>query len=571
MPADLRPRFLRSLSSAAAVLAAAALLPCAQARGAKVPQPFAVIAMADLGYQSVLPRYLLAGDSMFTVHFVDEKHLLFTYTTHGLIQRLPDAEPDDQDRNVAAVLLEVPSGRVLARTEWHLRDHARYLWPLEHGRFLLRIRDHLTIFAPLANLDSGHAFKAEEQVQTSRHLGFISISPTGDLLTVETIPKPKPVEKLVGGAASAAALAATQAGAAGPPNLQRRTEPPEAETPPPSIRVEVNFFRMKWEPAGSGKLVLESAGHLRTRSMIEVPADGAGFIDIKRESRGVYLFDFMSHGTGKRIELSPMDTTCAPRPYLVSPTDFFAVGCRGDVTHQQVEAFNLRGEATWISAFQERGYFLSFRAAPAAGRFALSRTTLVSGATGGEEIQVSLVPENVSAQEVTFIQNSSGRVLFRTLTTPFQRAGQNFDLSPDGLQAVVVRAEKIELYRLPTLTAQDLAELKKAEAFRPRDTLARIDLGAKPVTVSRGDEEVDASYASPSTVPAERKPTAAEATSAPAEQQKLTAPSAVQPAPSIEPTQSPQRAAEDSVSGDQPTEKRKPPTLYDDQHPKPPK
>ena len=50
-----------------------------------------------------------------------------------------------------AVLLELPTGKVLARTTWRLHDHAQYLWNLGHGHFLLRIRDTLTTFAPLAN------------------------------------------------------------------------------------------------------------------------------------------------------------------------------------------------------------------------------------------------------------------------------------------------------------------------------------------------------------------------------------------------------------------------------------
>ena len=63
---------------------------------------------------------------MFTVDFVDEKHLLLTYSTKRLLKRLPDCPAGDQDRVIDAVLLEVPSGKVLGRTSWRTHDRGQY-------------------------------------------------------------------------------------------------------------------------------------------------------------------------------------------------------------------------------------------------------------------------------------------------------------------------------------------------------------------------------------------------------------------------------------------------------------
>src|SRR6266436_197242 len=149
------------------------------------------------------PQFLLNGSSMLTLHYVDDKHLLLTFVVHRLIPRLPNEPEDDQDRIVDAVLLELPTGRPLARTSWHLHDHAQYLWNLGHGHFLLRIRDTLTTFAPLANLATRDPFAQQPfLVSADRRLAALILSPECDLLIVETIkrmpPTPKPKTPLFG-------------------------------------------------------------------------------------------------------------------------------------------------------------------------------------------------------------------------------------------------------------------------------------------------------------------------------------------------------------------------------------
>src|SRR5215471_10947803 len=84
------------------------------------PQPAISIPLEPLGYAAASTEFMLAGSSMLTVHFVDEQHLLLTYSVKRLMKRLPDCPPEDQDRTIAAVLLELPSGKELARTEWRL-------------------------------------------------------------------------------------------------------------------------------------------------------------------------------------------------------------------------------------------------------------------------------------------------------------------------------------------------------------------------------------------------------------------------------------------------------------------
>jgi hypothetical protein len=106
------------------------------------------IPLSTLGYQALQQEFMLSGSSMLTVHFVDQDHLLVTFAVRRLMKREPEDAASDKDRVIGANLVELPSGRVLAQTEWRMHDLAQYLWPLGHGRFLLRVRDRLTMIAP---------------------------------------------------------------------------------------------------------------------------------------------------------------------------------------------------------------------------------------------------------------------------------------------------------------------------------------------------------------------------------------------------------------------------------------
>jgi hypothetical protein len=387
---------------------------------------------------------------MYTVHFVDEKHLLFTFTVRSLMKRLPDAEPDDDDRNVKAVLLELPTGKVLAQTEWRLRDHDRYLWPLGNGRFLLRTRSHLAVIDPLRNLAGGEAFKRQDFLEfKQREIAYLTVMPGGNLMAVETLPKKQ--EKLTGVAADMAALAAAETDEKSGKIVIKPTAPP----------VTVYFFRLAAENAdGSGRLIARGAGLVGAPNLISLPVTGDGWLDVNKESAASWTFDFVTH-TNKRLELSAFDTSCAPRPYFVSRSEFVAFGCRGSSDRMELSYFNLKGEEPWIAALNGTQVSPEIVPAPLAGRFAMSRTLIAPEVYETD----NLTPEELTAQEISVLQNFDGRVLLKVQATPIQRSGQNFDLSASGMQFAVLREGNLEVYALPGLTGKDRKDLELAQGM----------------------------------------------------------------------------------------------------------
>ncbi len=491
------------------------------ARGPEVPLR---IPLENFGFQPLSAQFLLNGSSMLTLQYVDDKHLLLTFVTHRLIPRLPDEPEDDHDRIVDAILLEIPSGHILARTSWHLHDHAQYLWNLGHGHFLLRVRDTLTTFAPLANLTTSEPFAQHPFLSPDgRRFAALLLSPDADLLIVETVRHT-------------------------PPEPRRKT-PLFGPTPPPDPKLEernpvqINFYRLHSADDG-GPVSVSFAGAVQSRNAGDIPATTAGYLTLVDQGHQHWAFDFHSYA-GKLNELSPFDSTCSPAPIFVSHSEFVAFGCRTTQTRQLIGGFNMRGEEMW-----EQGLFGDYTAptlayAPAGGRFALSRILLRNSAIADQPIS----SDEVSAQTVVVYQTDSGKQLLHVDCSPIERAGQNFALSPNGLGLAVVHADAIEIYNLPPLTDKDAAALKLAQASAPPENNLPVHFSAQATSSSDGNSD-SAEQPNPEPI------TPAAAANAPFSSPATNNPEA-------QPTQTPASAPTSQPAGDAaPEQHRAPPTLY---------
>jgi hypothetical protein len=496
------------------------------------PEPIARIELEPMGYQGLQQEHMVAGSPMLTVNFVDDNHLLVTFEVRRLMKRETNAGPGEADRTVMACLVDVASDTVVAHTEWRLHDRSQYLWDLGGGKFLLRIRDELTVFSPMAGKPED-AFRTSPFLQTQRHIVAVLLSADRDLLTIESVKRPD----------ATAGDVAVHVGV----------------DPAP---VQINFYRLRTDETDHNKLVLTSAGAIRTRAAIALPVTAAGYLDIIEGGKRTWLFNFDEH-SGKVHELLAFDTTCFPRPVFVGHDEFIVFGCKSGDERRLLAGFNLRGEEMWQQGFYESYIAPTFSFAPAAGRFALGRTII--GAPLPEDVALSAAA--ISSQEVRVYQTYNGTQLFRINCTPVERSGQNFDLSPDGMRLAVVRETEvrrkgtkvagsymdksagIEIYALPPLTDQDRSSVKAAAINAPADTGVPIDEALARVAASKSKE---AKSGVGTIAPAASAPAAASDASNSGENQAANADTAGDQ----------QEAGAASVNQEAPTEPRKPPTLY---------
>ncbi len=447
------PRTFR-LTLSRGILAALLVFAAPISSVAKGPEPPMRIPLQPLGFQAPGAGALASGGVLSTVHFIDSEHLLVTFNVRRLMKRLSDDPPDDQDRTVEAVVVHLTTGKVLARTNWRVHDPAQYLWDLGHGRFLLRIRDTLTTFAPMVNLESGDPFVEQPFIKTDRRLAVILLSPDRDLITIETVSK------------AAAAMGDATPGQAG--------------------RAQINFYRILQPATPADKVTVQVAGAALAQGLVNLSITAAGYIEVLKESQNRWLFDFDPY-VGKFAELSPFDSTCRPHPVFVSSSEFVSFGCMGSSDKLALGGFDLHGEQMWQQNFTDTHAFPNFSLAPAAGRFALSRN--IVAATAG--ITVDFAPSTFTTQEIRVYQTYNGKQLLKLDVSPVQRFGENYDLSDDGLKLAVVKADAIEIYRLPALAPADEAAVKVAKSRIPADAHAMVNLASHVPPVPNAPDKID--------------------------------------------------------------------------------
>lgn len=386
------------------------------------------------GYVPQQAKFLLDRTVYQTVDYVDEKHLLVTFPVKELLPRVVDDPEDDQDRMVKALLIELPSGQVVAETKWRLHDGWRYLWRLGRGQFLLRVRGRLSVFDPMAGLKAGKPFEDKELYIAEGVFKGINVSPDGTFLQIE---------------------------------MQEAAGEPKGELKQRAKSKTVFLEQVE----SSGQVVYAVRGDANFAGAASVPMLASGLLDVMREDSQHWGFEWKPYGSRKAVDLAGLETSCAPLSAFVSNFEFIGVGCRGEATHSELGAFDLAGKALWVMVLAGESNSPSLRSAPRGGRFAYGRllTTMGSG-------PMSNTPDTVLGQELQVFQTSSGRPLAKIVVIPPHQAGLNFDLSPDGMRLAVAQGKSIEIFNLPKPTAQEKKELEHALTAAPKPSDAVIHL-----------------------------------------------------------------------------------------------
>ncbi len=409
------------------------------------PKPVLRIPLSELGFPGYPVSLLHAGASMATLHMLDSSHVLFTYSLRSLVPRLPGDDVNDTDRQVAAVLVEIPSGKVLARTKWHLHDHGRYLWQVGNGVFVMRSGSELSLVAPLQGLASGEdPFRRFALPHRPGLPVAVEGSPDGRVLTVH--------------------LESTR---------QAESEADDNGESHKHKHYVVEFFRLTPGKSVRDPIQISGAGAVGSPVLLRLPMDGDGYLWAEDGERGKWTVSFNEFG-GKQEKLTPVMSSCHPRLSLLSRSQFLAETCRGSDDEPMLAAYGFDGHENWQEQFGQALQPPTIAVAPVAGRFAMSR--LVASSSGAPVS--GLVNDDPLSQEIRVYQTESGDLLLRVQCAPAVRSAENFDLSPEGSTLAVLAPETLDLYRLPGLSARDRKDLAEVQAMTPPE-------GTGPVALTR--------------------------------------------------------------------------------------
>jgi hypothetical protein len=441
---------------ALAAMPAMALAVTARAADKPVARPWVTFSLPSLGVPSIPPQFFEQGMSMLTVDFVDNSHLLLTFGTRGLIPRLPGDPPGDDDRMVAAELVELPSGHIVARTDWHLHDHGRYLWRLGNGRFLVRSRDTLFALTPRALLHEANPLASIAFPQRTGWPAAALLSPDASLVMVETV---LPTAATLSGPLPQASTTGSMTGPAPPARAQAASD--DDADPDKPIQVSIDFYRLSGGDTPEAPFTVSGAGVVRAPTFLAIPIDHDGYLWPGDPNRDRWPLSFNEY-SGKELAVGAVDSTCVPRLQMVSAFEFVAFACQGSDDRLKLQAFGMDGHEMWEEGFGSAYGQPVFAFAPAAGRFAMSRISSMVTDPGPE----SAIPGDAE-QEVRVYQTESGDLLLRVASTPVMRNAENFDLSPDGRLAAVVTGGAVQVYKLPAPSARDMKDLQEAASLAP--------------------------------------------------------------------------------------------------------
>jgi hypothetical protein len=378
-------------------------------------KPSATIPIEPLGFTTPAPFYLGMRNSLVSLDFLDEDHLLLTFRVPGLIHRdhhEPLPGESSLDRQVKAVVLHIPDGAVQAQAMWTLHDRRRYLWMLENGQFLLRERDELKI--------------GDASLQLKPFLRF-----PGPILWVEMDPNHK---YMVTGS-SEPTTSATNASDVPSPATATATlvsDDPKSEGEPDLV---LRILRRD-----SGKVMLVS----HVKGAVHLPINADGFLEALRGKGKAWLVN-LNHFDGGNTILGSVDSVCSPMLDFVSPWEFLASTCDSD-GNPRVVAMTTEGRRLWQNAGS--GSMVWPVLVTDGDGMRIARETLM--VNHGVNAFQPLGTDDIKGQDVQVLDAATGKVVLRAQASPVFDVGGNVAISSSGQRVAIIMAEGLEIFDLPS-------------------------------------------------------------------------------------------------------------------------
>jgi hypothetical protein len=372
------------------------------------------IPVESMGFFAPGAIYQGQRDSLVSLDFLDEDHLLFTFHAPGLIRREGNPAANNE-RQIRALVVSLPSGAVETEATWTVHDKGRYLWMLDDGHFLLRDKADLKLGDISLGLTPLFHFRGP--------LLWVEMDPTQELLVTES-QEPAEVKAKPGDVPS-------------PPTASAQiTVDGESETSNPDIVLRI-MQRL------TGQVMLAS----RTRQTVHLPVNGEGYVETLRGRGHEWVLNLNYFRGGNRI-MGKIDSMCTPSVEFVSDPEAVVTTCNPDESRWMV-AMSTNGKRLWNAAKPATQIWPRLIMAPNGTR--LARETLL--ATHAVNTFAPLSFDDVKGQLVEVYDAASGKVELTSEASPILDGGGNVALSPSARRVAVLDAGAIQVYELPPATS----------------------------------------------------------------------------------------------------------------------
>lgn len=367
------------------------------------------IPVEPLGFFAPGAIYQGQRESLVSLDFLDEDHLLFTFHAPGLIHREGNPAADDE-RQIRAVVLALPWGTLNAEALWTLHDRGRYLWMLNDGHFLLRDQKNLQLGDASLELKPSLLFQGP--------LLWLELDPSQDLIATDSREPTgaKPQAGTVPSPATASAWITSD-------EVKQYAQPD----------IVLRIVRR-----ATGQVMLVS----RTRTTVHLPINAEGFVESLRGKGRDWALNLNSFKGGNRI-MGSLDSMCAPSVEFVSNPEILVTTCNPDNSRWMV-AMSTDGKRLWNVAKPPTQIWPRLIMAPNGLRFARETLTV----THPIDTFAPLSFDDVTGQLVEVYDAISGKVELTASASPILDGGGNVAISPSARRVAILDAGAIQVYEL---------------------------------------------------------------------------------------------------------------------------
>jgi hypothetical protein len=372
--------------------------------------PAFTIPVAPLGFTVPAPFSFGLQSSLASLDFLSDDHLLFTFRVPGLIRRESGDIKRSDEREIQAVVVDVKTGRVEAEALWTVHDHARYLWMLKDGHFLLRDRDGLE--------QGDNSLVLKPILQFPGPVAWLEMDPQ-QLYMVTNSREPATVVAKPGQVDSPPTAAATIA-----------VDGQSAAAPADTV--------VRILERSTGKVMLVS----RVRFTVHLPINAEGYLEALRSNGPMWVLNLNYFTGGSRI-VGRIDSICSPVFDFVSQSEFLVKACASG--GNRLVAFTIDGRRLWEDDMASSEIWPITVTSPDGSR--LARETLEVSHPVNPSSALDL--EDVKGQWVRIINVADGNVALEATASPPLDAGGNVAISPNGRRVAILIGGAIQVFDLP--------------------------------------------------------------------------------------------------------------------------
>lgn len=405
------------------------------------------IPVRPLGYSAPGLFYLGRHNRLASLDFIGEDRLLFTFQVPGLMQRRGGNEHEGDERQIRAVVVTLPNGKVQSEALWTLHDRAPYLWMLKDGHFLLR--------------DENGIQEGDTTLQLKPYLHFpgrvlwLELNPAQQLMSVSflaPLSRPKGVQSGSSDAAKAEILKAGN-------KIGTQPDPPELK-PDLVVRTlnrdtgkvvaESHLGLAVPQAAGSdGYSAVEEGMLTGLLKNVLLPFNADGFIAAPGEDTNKWYLALRPFD-GKEKPLEGVSSACRPISEFVSEREFLMTAC--DVFDGwDVVALSASGERLWGIRLSNHEVWPQLVSSQGGLRLARETVAVEHPVPGGKTRLVDA--KNLKGQIVRVFDAANGKVALETTANPILDGGGNVAISPSGRRVAILNDGEIQIFDLPVPAA----------------------------------------------------------------------------------------------------------------------